>query len=125
MGMFDDFKKSLAESPGRILWTQLQDTQQKMSRLNESVRTNALLGFMQKRDRLISELDNMTSQGRTDMGKLLQAKARATLDLNVSEGYALWLAGAWLESMDRPGIDAARAHEFLDRAAREAGGSQC
>ena len=121
--MFSDFKQSLAESAGRILWSQLQDTQQKMSRLTESVSTNALLGFMQKRDKLIPALDNMTRDGRIEMGKLLQSKARETLNLNVSEGYALWLAGAWLESMDRPGIDAAKVHEFLDHTVRSAGGS--
>lgn len=125
MGLFDDFKKSLAESPGRVLWTQLQDTQQKMSRLSEPVRTNALLGFLRKRDTLIRRIDNMTSDGRVEMGKQFQVKARETLNLNVSEGYALWLTGAWLESMDRPGIEAARVHEFLDQVARESGGASC
>lgn len=124
MGMFGDFKKSMSESAGRILWSQLADTQQKMARLSEQVRTTALLGFAQRRDRLIDQLDNMTSDGRITMGKQLQAKARETLDLNVSEGYALWLTGAWLESMDRPGIDAARTHEFLDQAALAGGGRQ-
>ena len=123
--MFDDFKKSLAESPGRILWAQLQETQQKMSRLTEPVRTNALLGFGEKRERLIPALDNMTSTGRIEMGKHLQTKARETLNSNVSEGYALWLTGVWLETMDRPGIEAARTHEFLDQAALAGGGSQC
>ena len=123
MGMFGDFKKSLAESPGRILWTQLQDAQQKMSRLSEPVCTAALLGFVQKRERLIPALDNMTRDGRLSMAQTLQRTARQTLDLNVAEGYALWMAGAWLESMDRPGIDAARTHEFLDTTARAGGGS--
>jgi hypothetical protein len=122
MGLFGDFKKSLAESAGRILWSQLQDTQQKMARLTEPVRTAALLGFLEKRDRLISNLDNMTSDGRIDLGKSLQSKARQTLDLNVAEGYALWLTGAWLESMNRPGIEAARVFEFLDQTATSAGG---
>ena len=123
--MFNDLKKSLAESPGRVLWAQLRDTHQKMSRLTDPVRTNALLGFVAKRERLIPALDNMTSTGRIDMGKHLQAKARETLNSNVSEGYALWLAGAWLEAMDQPGIDAARTVEFLDQTALAAGGSQC
>jgi hypothetical protein len=120
--MFDDFKRSLSESAGRILWSQLADTQQKMARLSEPVRTAALLGFLHKRDKLVDMLDNMTSDGRIEVGKNLQSKARATLDLNVAEGYALWLTGAWLESMDRPGLDAAKTHEFLDRVARESGG---
>jgi hypothetical protein len=123
VGMFDDFKKSLSESPGRILWSQLADTQQKMARLTEPVRTAALMGFMGKREKLVGMLDNMTSHGRLDLAKQLQAKAKQTVDLDVAEGYALWLTGAWLESMDRPGIDAARTHEFLDQTARAGGGS--
>ena len=125
MGMFDDFKRSLAESPGRVLWTQLQDTQQRMARLSEPVCTAALLGFMQKRDRIVPSLNNMTSDGRISLGRTLQKKARETFDLNVSEGYALWLAGAWLETVELPGPDAAKAHEFLDRTARESGGAWC
>lgn len=125
MGIFGDFRKSLAKGPGRVLWAQLQDTQQKMSRLTDPVRTNALLGFVEKRERLIPALDNMTSTGRIDTGRNLQKKARETLDSNVSEGYALWLAGAWLEAMDQPGIDAAKTVEFLDQTALAAGGSRC
>lgn len=124
MGLFGDFQKSLAESAGRILWSQLQDTQQKMARLTEPVRTEALLRFVDKRERLIPALDNMTSNGRLEMAKTLQKQARETLDMNVAEGYALWLASAWLESMDRPGLEAAKTHEFLDQAARAGGGSR-
>jgi hypothetical protein len=65
----------------------------------------------------------MTRDGRLAMAQTLQKTARQTLDLNVAEGYALWLAGAWLESMDRPGIDAAKTHDYLDTAARTGGGS--
>lgn len=122
MGMFSDFKQSLSESSGRILWSQLADTQQKMARLPEHIRTAALMGFLTKRDKLIDALDNMTGDGRIALGKELQSKARSTFDMNLAEGYALWLTGAWLESMDRPGLEAARTHEFLDQVARESGG---
>ena len=124
MGLFNDFKKSLSESAGRILWGQLQDTQQKMARLTEPVRTAALLGFLDKRDKIIPNIDNMTRDGQIELGKTLQSKARQTLDMNVAEGYALWLTGAWLESMNRPGIEAARTFKFLDETATSAGGKQ-
>lgn len=121
MGLFDDFKRSLAESPGRILLIQLQETQQKLAQLSATVSNAALLGFVNKRERILPELDNMTSIGRIQMGKSLQAQARKTIDLNIAEGYALWLAGAWLESMERPGLEAAKVHHFLNVAA-EGGG---
>ena len=120
MGLFGDFKKSLAESAGRIIFSQLADTQQKMAGLPEHIRTAALLGFAKKRKLLLEQLDNWTSDGRIEMGKTLQSKARETLNMNVAEGYALWLAGAWLESMERPGPDAAKAHDFLEEVGRSA-----
>lgn len=123
MGMFGDLMQSLSESPGRILWTQLADTQQKMARLAPTVRTAALLGFVKKREALISQLDNMTQDGRIKLGKDLQSEARRTLDMNVSEGYALWLTGAWLESMNRPGIEAAKTVQFLEEVAQQGGGT--
>jgi len=124
MGMLNDFKKSLAESPGRILWGQLQDTQQKMARLNPEVCANALAGFVQMRDHLIPMLDNMTKDGQLKTAKEIQDGARQSLDMDVGKGYAMWLTGAWLESMNRPGIEAARVCDFLDQTAISGGGKQ-
>ena len=124
MGLFGDFKKSLSESPGRILWGQLQDTQQKMARLNPDICANALAGFVTMRDHLIPTLDNMTQEGRLKTAKQIQDSARQTLDLDVGKGYALWLTGAWLESMNRPGIEAAKVCDYLDQTALSGGGQQ-
>lgn len=115
MGILGDFKRSLAESAGRILLSQLADTQQKMAQLPEPIRTAALMGFVDKRRNLLANFGNWSSDGRIEMGKSLQKKARETFDMNVSEGYALWLAGAWLESMERPGSEAGEVHDFLNR----------
>ena len=124
MGLFGDFKKSLSESPGRILLGQLQDTQQKMARLNPDISANALAGFVAIRDHLIPTLDNMTQEGKLRTAKQIQDNARQTLDLDVGKGYALWLTGAWLESMNRPGIEAAKVCDFLDQTAVAGGGQQ-
>lgn len=124
MGLFDDFKKSLAESPGRILWMQLQDTQQKMARLNPEICASALVGFVNMRDHLIPKLDNMTKDGQLKTAKQIQDNARETLDMNVGKGYALWLTGAWLESLNRPGIEAAKVCDFLDQTATSNSGMQ-
>lgn len=124
MGFFDDLKQSLSESPGRILWAQLADTQQKMARLAPSICNAALLGYVKKREALIGQIDNMTQDGRIKLGRQLQTEAKRVLDMNVSEGYALWLTGAWLESMNRPGLDAARTVQLLEDVAQEGGGTR-
>lgn len=124
MGLFGDFKKSLSESPGRILLGQLQDTQQKMARLNPDISANALAGFVAMRDHLIPTLDNMTQEGKLRTAKQIQDNARQTLDLDVGKGYPLWLTGAWLESMNRLGIEAAKVCDFLDQTAVAGGGQQ-
>lgn len=115
MGIFGDLKKSLAESPGRILLSQLADIQQQMATCPESLRTAILMGFVEKRGRLLGSLGNWSANGRIETGKALQKQGRQTFDMNVTEGFALWLAGAWLESMERPGVEAAKVHDFLSQ----------
>ena len=117
MGIFGDFKKSLSESPGRILLSQLKDTEEKLFKLSDPIAKTVLIGFAKKRQLLLVSLNNWTSDGCIQMGKTLQTQARQTLDMNVSEGYALWLAGAWLESMNRPGPEAAQVHKELNMLA--------
>ena len=114
MGWFTDFKQTLDESPGRILWGQLGDTAKKLRHLPEPVATAAYLGFLHKRALLRARLANMSPDGRIATGITLQKRARDTFDLDLAEGYALWLTGAWLETMDRPGPDATRTHQALD-----------
>jgi hypothetical protein len=115
MGMFGDFKQSLRESPGRILWGQLTDTRAKLAALPDNVRAVALMGFVDKREGLLTSLDNISSEGKVETGRSLQKKARETFNFNMAEGHALWMTGAWLESMERPGLEAAKTHDFLDR----------
>lgn len=114
MGLLSDFKQSFSESPGRILWSQLADTRGKLVGLSDNVRAAALMGFVDKRNLLLARLDNMSSAGKIELGITLQKRARETFNLDMSEGYALWMTGAWLESMERPRLDAARTHDFLD-----------
>lgn len=118
MGLFGDFRQSLQESAGRILWGQLQDTARKLTNLENGIRAKSMAGFLDKRKRLIPLLSNMSADGRIETGIRLQKEAKQTFDMNVSEGYALWLTGAWLESMERPGIDAVKTHDYLDGLAR-------
>jgi hypothetical protein len=119
MGLFGDFKQSLSESAGRILWDQLQDTQRKLANLPDQVRADALMKFVSGRAALLPQLDNMSTDGKIKIGIELQKRARATFDLNMAAGYGYWLTGAWIESMVRPGLQAAQTFDYLDGLAEE------
>lgn len=118
VGLLADFKRTLDESPGRILWQQTQDSFLRLQRLPEHVFEAAIAGYVRRISAIEMEMDNWTSQGRIKVANELQKQARKTLDLNVAEGYALWLAGAWLEAAERPGQEARQTHIALDGLAK-------
>lgn len=119
MSFFSELKNIASDSAGRILWKNLQETLALLENLSENVQFAAISGFLDKRKKLLSAKDNMTSDGRIKMGKYLQGEARKSVDLNVSEGYSLWLAGAWLESKERSGIQAEMTYDLLENMATE------
>lgn len=117
MGLFNDLSISLRESPGRVLWQQLQSHMLKLENMSDSVRNTAFMGYLHKREQLLASLENASRDGRIKLGVALQRKGHKLFDLNMSEGVALWLAGAWLESMERPGTPAIQTHEKLEELA--------
>jgi len=122
MGIFDSFKQANAESPGRVMMSQLRNAQQEMASMSERVRGQVVMDFREKRKSIISRLSNMTKEGILKTGKDFQVagnKLRRTVPV---EGYPLLLVGMWLESGYRPGMDAAAVHKFLDDIATEVGG---
>lgn len=123
MGFFSALKEAAENSHGEKLWAFLQDTLRQMGIQTDEVRDEALVRFVEKRSNLIAHLPQMTKEGRVKMGKFLQAEARKKYDTHLSEGYALWLAGAWLESIERPGVKAGMTHEALNTLADALGGS--
>lgn len=72
-----------------------------------------MVSFVDKCELLERERVNWSQAGRLKMGRDLQTKARKEFDFNQAESYALWLAGAWLESSERLSPDATFVHETL------------
>lgn len=114
MGLFSGFKQSLAESPGRVLLQQVGQLAEKFGGLPPHIRQSALVGYVQRRNAVIANLDNMTVEGTFKLGVTLQREGRKAIDVNMSDGYAILMTGIWLESMNRPGAEAARAHQILN-----------
>ena len=123
MGLFSMMREANEEAHGTRLRQHLDDTLMRMAQLNDQVRGTALMRFADKREKLLSNLPNMSKEGVIKMGRFLQSKARETFDLNIAEGYALWLTGAWAESMQRESGIAQGVHEQLDELAE--GLSEC
>ena len=73
----------------------------------------AIQSHLDKKRELSYELDNITPNGAIKIGIQLQKKGLQTIDINITEGYAIWFTGLWLESMCRPGDDAKAVHESM------------
>ena len=113
MGIFDGFKKSLEESPGRVMLQLLHSHAPKFQNLPQHIEMAAIQSHLDKKRELSYELDNITPNGAIKIGIQLQKKGLQTIDINITEGYAIWFTGLWLESMCRPGDDAKAVHESM------------
>lgn len=108
------------DTHGVRLRKELTSTFANMTDLDGNVRAYALVKFMEKREKLRSNMVNWSRDGRLKMGRTLQTEARKQFEFNQAESYALWLAGAWIESGERRTKDAYYVHSFLESFARQA-----
>ena len=113
MGLFSDLKKNWQESPGRVLLIQLQRHAPRFQNLPVHIKRASILSFISRKNKILKDLDNMTPEGAIKTGIQLQRDGLETIDFNISEGYAIWFTGVWLESMFRPGNEARTAHETM------------
>jgi len=120
MGFFSELKQIAKESHGRVLSKQIYQRMGELDSVSERVRFAALMGFAAKRYPFKERIDNFSKSGCIEMGADLQRIGQRTLKLNQAEGYALWLTGAWLESLSRNGPEILMAREVLDGLATEA-----
>lgn len=119
MGLFDIFKEANEDVHGARLERGMQDTMQVLATIDEDIRARALVDFIKKREKLLSNIRNMTSKGCIDMGRFLQDEARKKYDIDIGESSALWMAGAWLESMERKSQAAREVHASLNDLAEK------
>jgi PHP family Zn ribbon phosphoesterase len=103
---------------GKRLRDSLASTGQQLKKLNEEIVISAITGFVEKRAELATQRSNWSREGCIKVGRKLQDQAREKFDFNQSESYALWMAGAWIESGARTSTDAEDVHRTLDELAR-------
>lgn len=105
------------QAHGKRLRDGLVSTREKLLTLDRELAKRAILGFIEKREQLQREMGNWSKDGCIKVGRTLQDEARKTYDFNLSGSYALWMAGAWLESSQRASDDAEFVHMTLDHFA--------
>jgi hypothetical protein len=120
MGFFSESKQIAKESHGRVLSMQIYQRMGELNSVSERVRFAALMGFAAKRYPFKGKIETFSKSDCIEMGADLQRIGQSKLKLNQAEGYALWLTGAWLESLSRNGPEILMAREMLDALAAEA-----
>lgn len=124
MGLWSTLVESAQEANeaahGDRLEKGLASTLALMTQLDGNIRAHSVERFIDKRNRLKANMVNWSRDGRVDMGRALQNEARKQFDLNQAESYALWLAGAWIESGERRSARAQYVHDFIESFARQA-----
>lgn len=116
-GLFNQFAEKLKtaeeETAGKKLREGLVSTGDCLQKLDDDVRYHALSGFHRKTSALKRDLPNWSREGRLKIARSLQQESKKKFDFDQAESYALWLAGAWLESRERETLDASFVHQTL------------
>jgi len=101
------------EIQGAKLLKNLSDNLERLSKMDSVVFDQAISTFVSKRDSLSLAMVNMSSKGCIQTGQKLQIESKQFADLDVSHSCALWLTGAWLESLHRTSDKAKYVHALL------------
>lgn len=105
------------EVHGARLRAGLTSTGQQLQALEPEVIASMMTRYLEKRQMLADQRANWSRDGRIKMGSQLQQEAKKHFNFNQAESYALWLAGAWLESAERRSVDAEFVHDALNELA--------
>ena len=122
MGLFgfiaDAAKGANADAHGHRLLSGVQSSFSLIPKLDDRTKEALVMGYVQILDRLVSQSNQWSSDEKIKLGRIMQDQAREKFDIDISGSYAKWLAGAWLESGERPGLKAQQAHGMLDGLAK-------
>lgn len=101
------------EKEGQRLLQFANRTFAELEQLDGAAQHAAMSGFLELIEDLSSKMAEWSSEERIRLGLTLQDEAIGAFRHNRAIGYALWLAGAWLESGARTSRSAYQAHELL------------
>lgn len=77
---------------------EFDDSTNKLFALDTTMIYEVIRLFLNKKQDILTESKNWSQDGKISVANVLRTKARQTFDLNMVEGYALWMTSAWLEN---------------------------
>lgn len=121
MGFFDSLVTAVNDASetahGTRLLREFDDSIRRIAPLDG--RDEIIRRFVYQRTIIRREMHNWSRDGTLSQATDLRRKARQTFDLNVVDGYSLWLTSAWLEASVRRSADAQHVWQQLDQLAAQ------
>ncbi len=115
MGLFDIFKDINSDVRADWLIKGFNETIELMETWDEDLKRKMWISFGEKRLSIINQdIRRLSNEGRIEIGKNIQEKARKEYDYDMQEASGMWLAGAWLEMLGRNNEKLAEIFEILD-----------
>ena len=99
---------------GVRLKAEFDDSVRRLARMDKAVSDEAIRLFVEKRAAILVKMANWTRVGKLTVSASTRSEARRVTDLNLTEGYALWMTSAWLECSVRTSADSRHVFEQLD-----------
>jgi len=121
MGFFDSLASAVSDASevahGTRILREFDDSIRRIAPLEG--RDEIIRQFVNQRAIIRREMHNWSRDGTLSQATVLRKKARQTFDLNVVDGYSLWLTSAWLEASVRRSPDAQHVWQQLDQLAAQ------
>lgn len=121
MGFFDSLVTAVSDASetahGARLRNEFDDSIRRIAPLDG--RDEVIRRFVYQRTIIRREMHNWSRDGTLSQATILRKKARQSFDLNVVDGFSLWLTSAWLEASVRRSADAHHVWQQLDQLATQ------
>ena len=109
MGFISFIKDQNNEAHSERLFHDIKTSLCSLGEFDEQIRNAIIIGFLQIRNRIISQSDGISSKELIEIAKHMQQQARekmkeyrnVPLSMDSFQMYSKWLGGAWLESRER------------------------
>lgn len=122
MSFFSALRDAVADASesahGVRLKAEFDDSVRSLARMDKAISDEAIRQFIEKRAAIVVKMANWTRVGKLTVAASTRTEARRVTDLNLTEGYALWMTSAWLECSMRTSADSRHVFEQLDGLAR-------